>query len=50
MSFLRFLFVIYIALKYQLDEYFSSNLIKFVRLVLKPLDSSQEINLIEQND
>ena len=36
MSFLRFLFVIYIALKYQLDEYFSSNLIKFVRLVLKP--------------
>jgi len=50
MSFLRFLFVIYIALKYQLDEYFSSNLIKFVRLVLKPfrLFSRNKFNRAER--
>lgn len=37
MSFFRFIYVIYIALKFRLDEFFSSKLITLIQIIISPL-------------
>ncbi len=46
MNIIRFIYILYIALKFRLDEFFSSNLIIFIRCLISPIRifQSKKIN------